>query len=83
MITFYFYENYLFIRPAFSRIEDAFQCKKNNKLALTIIQLFEQFREFENNDLLFLYTDCLEKVRYYASKHCKKNKKGKCKNYCL
>ena len=47
MITFYFYENYLFIRPAFSRIEDAFQCKKKNKLALTIAQLFEQFRDFD------------------------------------
>ena len=80
-ITFYFYKDYLFIRPAYSNISETYQCTSKQKLAAVIAELLEPFGGLDQNLDMLLYQTCLKEVRLLQDKYCKKRKK-KCKNQC-
>lgn len=80
IVSFYAFDNDLFIRPAYQDINNAFSCSSKKNLAGSIAQIIEPFSNTSPELYMDLYLYCVQIMRKFIRKHC--NSKKKCKNYC-
>ena len=80
IVSFYVFDNNLFIRPAYNNIDDAFSCSSKKNLAGSIAQIIEPFSNTSPELYMDLYLYCVQILRDIIKRHC--NSKKKCKNYC-